>query len=499
MAGISNVYDPEPAVPTLQENSAIAIAFQVLRYEVNKYRTNNELDKFNPEELHTSLREKLPELPTAIYDTIEEYVKKLGRSVGNWLRQHHVPISWYHYGHKNYILYDFDEFVGDSAGGIDWDKTAERMMHCDTLSKTKKFKVACMYCFEDDVRRIWPSVWMKMGLHLIEFDECPQLYYWFCCLSNRLDKIRNRRTGSIDAAMFYECIYREEASWKYFWNRLSPSEQLNKAVDVARIDQLYCVERILPKFNDRQLEIFVNRIASGCNLIYSLIMNDSRDGHHRVDKCFHQAWMRMKNIMSEDLFIKLITKMWEIESKHYKSYRFKDGWYGWVDKNRYERICCRFRELWNCAPRNFRTSVTKNVVPKLRLYNFNRDYSHEPSEHDRRNKDPVNSLEFLFTILSDASLLERHSFWCNCWPDLIKVAHFNDLSRIMGICFENDDQIIQYKENVIAGSDILREICVSLLTHSYFEELNELANFCFPNEDSAKHYKQQLLQYKGFR
>ncbi|XP_065226106.1 uncharacterized protein LOC135849533 isoform X6 [Planococcus citri] len=494
MAEVSDMCGLELAVPTLKENSTNAIAFQVLRSEVNKYRTRNELQNFDPEELHTSLREKLPDLPTTIYDTIEEYVIKLGLSVENWLTEHHKTIFRYHYAHQNYILYDFDEFVGDSAGGIDWGKTAERMMGCDMFSKTKKFKVAGMYCFEDDVRRIWPSVWKKIGLNQIEYHECPQLYYWICRLSNKLRMIPTRRNVSVDEEMFNVCIFGTGTSWEYFWNRLSTREQFIIVDDLSKDSVFTFVELILPKLNDQQLEKFVNGSESGCNLICSLMTNVPHDFNHRDDQCFLQAWMHMKNVMSEDVFTELIAKMWEIESKHYRSYRFKNRWYGWVDQNQYKRICCRFRQVWTSAPHNVTTSVTKNIVPKLRLYNFNRDYSHEPREHDRRNKDPVNSLEFLFTILSDASLKERNSFWCKCWPDLIEGAHFNDLPRIMRMCFENNDQIIQFKENVIAGSEEMKYVCDQLLTYAYFEELNKLVDFCFPNEDSAKHYKQQLLQ-----
>ncbi|CAG7725327.1 unnamed protein product [Allacma fusca] len=234
MAEISNVYDPEPAVPALKENSTIAIAFQVLRSEVHKYRTKNELENFNPEELHTSLREKLPDLPTSIYDTIEEYVKKLGLSVENWLKEHYKRVLFFHYGRRNYVLYDFDDFVSDSAGGIDYVKTAERMVRCDRFNNAVKFKVACMYCFEDDVRRIWPSVWKEVGLDQIQFDDCPQLYYWICRLSKQLDKIPLRQEDdSIDGKMFNACIRSSGTSWEYFWNRLSPDIQLQKALDMV--------------------------------------------------------------------------------------------------------------------------------------------------------------------------------------------------------------------------------------------------------------------------
>ncbi|XP_065226102.1 uncharacterized protein LOC135849533 isoform X3 [Planococcus citri] len=500
MVGISNVYDPEPAVPALKGNSAVSVAFQVLRSEVNKYRTKNELDNFNPKELHTSLREKFPDLATDIYDTIEGNVKKLGLSVENWLKEHYKAIFFFHYGCENYVLYDFDDFVGDSVGGIDNVKTAERMMRCDKLSKTKKFKVACMYCFEEDVRRIWPSVLKKMGWDKVDFLKSPQLYYWFCCLSNQLDKIpRVRGNRSADVVMFDECIFRNqnEASWQYFWNLLSPTEQLNNAVKFSCLSGLSFVELLLPKLTDQQLEEYFNRTRYG--LIFFLIQDKriTPSCHDRNEKCFLRAWECMKKVLNEDAFGELIVKLLKLEGKYYRSYRFEDWQNDEHEMNRLKEWLRRFPLVWSSAPQNLRTSVIENILPNLRLYEFNRCYTYQPSKYKRSDENPVNSSEFLFTILSDASLKERNSFWSNCWHDLIQGTDFDDLQRIMEMCFENNDAIVEYKENVIAGSEIVREIGGSLLTYVYFEELNKLVNFCFPNnEDSAKHYKQQLLQSK---
>ncbi|XP_065226101.1 uncharacterized protein LOC135849533 isoform X2 [Planococcus citri] len=482
MAEISNAYDPEPAVPALKENSTIAIAFQVLRSEVHKYRTKNELENFNPEELHASLREKLPDLPTSIYDTIEEYVKKLGLSLENWLEEHYKRVFFFHYGRRNYVLYDFDDFVSDSSGGIDFDRTAERMMGCDRFSKAKKFKVACMYCFEDDVRRIWPSVWKKVGFDQIQFDECPQLYYWICRLSNQLNKIPFlHEDDSIDGKMFNACIRSSGTSWEYFWNRLSPEIQLQKALDVFREGEKD--DLILQKLDDRQLDEFVKR--RGCDLIYFYITRP-----HLDEGVFLRVWMHIKKVMNEDVFGELIVKILQFERDRKLMFELHP------DDSRYKKSLCRCRQVWSSAPHNLRTSVIKNILPNLRLYRSNRDYSCKPCDYDRRYKDPANLSEFLFTILSDASWNERITFWDSCWHNLIFCLNFDDLQRIMEMCFENNDAIVEYKENVIVGSDIFRQICFSLLTHAYFEELNELVDFYLPNEDSAKHYKQQLLQSK---
>ncbi|XP_065224199.1 uncharacterized protein LOC135848260 isoform X1 [Planococcus citri] len=459
----------QPALISLQELSAITVAREIWRCEVNNYRTNNELEKLTPKKLSTSLKSKFRDLPTAIDNVIEKYVTKFGLSMENWLEQHYKRVFFNHYCHQNYVLEDFDDFVCDySNGTVDYIKTAERMMRCDRLSKAKKFKIACTYFFENDIRRIWPFVCKKVGPNNIELGNCPQLYYWICFLRNELDKIPTSEHQSVDEAMFDRYMPYNRPSLEYFWNRISYQNQIQSAERLYQLKDEFFIRFILTKLDYQQLYEFVN--TKGCDLICDLLRK-----RYFEDEFVLEIWMCMRNLMDEDNFTKLVVDMLQTESTRSYTKKIENAH---NDHKNWLRLC---RELWHNAPHDLRQSAIKNISTNLKLFTSYRSEAGNESS------------ELLLTILECATFDERSSFWTNCWHNLILGKNTEDLQQIMEMCFENGDAIIQYKENVMLKSEHVWEICVKLLKKFDFEKLNDLVDFCCPNAETSRHFKQQLL------
>ncbi|XP_065224197.1 uncharacterized protein LOC135848258 isoform X3 [Planococcus citri] len=457
----------QPALITLQESSAITIARDMWRYEMNYYRTNDELEKFNPEKLRISLKTTVPDLPTVIQNTIEKYFSIFRHSMENWLKEHYKRVLFFNYGHQNYILEEFDDFVYDYDNcTVDYLKTAERMMRCDRLSDTKKFKVACTYFFEDDIRRIWPSVRKEVGLSNINFHDCPQLYYWICCLRNELNKIPTSQNETLFDKMLDNCMPRNGPSVEYFWNRIPYQQQVQKARQNFWYDK-ELVRLILPLFDDYQLGEFVNN--HGCNLMSNLLLKRPYN-----ETLVLETWMRMRNVMNEVDFFKLILNIFQRgPSTLYVTIENPD------DKN--SSLLCD--EIWHSAPHDLRRSVIKRISSKFDLHSEGISISYR--DH---------SADLLYTILTYATLEERYSFWHNGWRNFLFYTSFSDVQRIMDMCFENNDAMIQYKQNVMLTSDRLQSHCKQLIHGLDFKQLHVLVDFCCPSKDTAKLFKQQLLQ-----
>ncbi|XP_065224204.1 uncharacterized protein LOC135848260 isoform X2 [Planococcus citri] len=456
----------QPALITLQELSAIAVALETWRCEVNNYRTNNELEKLTPKKLSTSFKSKFPDLPTGIDNTIEKYVTKFSLSMENWLEQHYKKIFFFHYGHQNYVLQDFDDFVCDYNGTLDYAKTAERMMRCNKLGDVEKFKIACTYFFEDDIRRIWPFVCKKVGLSNIELGNCPQLYYWVCCCRNELDKIPTSEDQTVDEAMFDRYMPYNIPSLEYFWNRISYQNQIQSAARLYQLKDEFVIRFILTKLDYQQLYEFVN--TKGRVMICDLLRN-----RYFEDEFVLEIWMCMRNVMNEGNFTNLVVDMFDTESTHPYT----------KEKNDYKNWLCLCRELWHSAPHDLRQSVIKDIISS-NLYLFT----------SYRRVDGDESSELLLTILECATFDERSSFWTNCWRDLILGKNTEDLQQIMEMCFENGDAIIQFKENVMSPSEYyVWNLFVEILKKFDFEKLNNLVDFCCPNAELSRHFKQQLL------
>ncbi|XP_065224198.1 uncharacterized protein LOC135848258 isoform X4 [Planococcus citri] len=449
----------QPAPVDLKELSVITIARDIWRCELNYYRTNDELEKFDPKKLRIPLKTSFPDLPTVIYNMIEEYVTKFGLSMKSWLKENYKRVFFLHYTHENYVLEDFDDFVYDDDGTIDYSCTAERMMRCNKFGDVEKFKIACTYFFEDYIRRSWPSMRKKIGLNGIHFRDCPQLYYWICSLRNELRKIPSNH-HTVDRVMFDYYMPYNRLSVEYFWNRMAHQDQFQRAVELHEQDIDTFVRFILPKFDERQFDQFVDR--KGSDLICGLLKNRYSD-----ERVVLGTWLSMKNKIKERNFIALVVGMLETECTRH-------------DHNLKRLFLCR--KIWDSVPKDLKRLATKQVSTKLYLFN---SY--------QRLENRLNTSEFLLTVLKSATFEERSSFWFNSWENLILGKSVDDLQQIMKLCFENDDAIIVFKEELSKSKDV-QNLCVELIKEPNFEELNDFVNFCYLNEDTARLYKQQLLQ-----
>ncbi|XP_065224752.1 uncharacterized protein LOC135848716 [Planococcus citri] len=463
----SKVYDIiHPTPVSLKQLSAITISLEIWRRKVNEYRTGRKLEKFDPCRLRketTWMKTMLPDLPSTIYKTIEEVVSRFGHSMKIWRIEHYKKGFCFQYSDENHVLEDFDDFVCDYDGSIDYARTAERMMRCEGFNSEMKFIVACLYIFEDDIRRIWPSVSRNMNIDLIKFHECPQLYYWICVLSNQLDKIPlwiGWIGETVDETMFFHYMRYNRPSMVYFWNLIPPENQMRKVVHYIKGYNL--VRFILPKLDDEQLDKFVNyEYEDGDELCDTFVRL------HCDEWVVLRTWFHIRNILKKSNYTNLIVRMLEIEDNYYR-----DEFY---EQEKWEYLCC---QIWNHSLPTLKPSVIRVIS------------SDSSWLEDFRQ---IN-VELLLTILQDASLEERNLFLRNCWSGLTKRVRRKNLQRVIELCLENADEINQFKQSVMINSRDTLQYCVTLLQDSCFEELNAFASFCCAELPAARNLKQQILQ-----
>ncbi|XP_065223503.1 uncharacterized protein LOC135847739 isoform X5 [Planococcus citri] len=467
------VYDIlHPTPVSLKELSAMAISLKIWRHEVNEYRTSRQLKEFEIFRLRLENTQiELPDLPSMIHKMIRKFFNKFANSVFSWIREHYQRVPFDSYGHENYILQYFEDFVCDYDGSIHYTRTAERMMRCVGFSAELKFKIACLYFFEEDIRRIWPSVSRQLSVDFIDFRKFPQLYYWICRLTNELYKIPTSTytwridTRTVDERMFDTHMSYNRPSFEYFWNRISVDKQMNR---VEYIDQYDFARFILPKLNDRQLnELFNKKYGRAFYSLFRYL--------HCSKKTVLRIWfyIRSKNIMNKSTFNDLVVNL--IEDEDYGRDEF--------DHENWEYLC---REIWKDTPLDFKQSTISFISSDsawLDAIDIEEDH-HSNQIH----------VEFLLLILQDASLKERNSFWHNCWEKMIEAVRTEDLQRMMRLCLKNEDEINQFKENYMNNSPVVLQVCLSLFTEAYFEELNAFVSFCCPELQSARNFKEQILR-----
>ncbi|XP_065223470.1 uncharacterized protein LOC135847730 isoform X1 [Planococcus citri] len=532
----SNAYSTPVSLEQLSIN---AVGLELWRSKIDEYRTSQRLERFRASDNVVSLRAKLPELPSVIYDMIVKYVTRLGESITDWLEELirtvcRVDGNYY----RGCVLEYFDDFVCDYDGTIDFVKTAERMMHYDSLDNVLKFILACRCFLEDHVRRIWPSVREKMHLSTIDFNMNPQLYYWICHLSNQLNKVPSDMHYTVDENMLEKCVEmcHSRLAVNYFWNRVPYEDQMGMAnyllrqniegfvscilpkLDNQRLEKIvnekgeYLMETlpldkwhivqlalnyiwkfvpfemqvqmandvfrrnrkcfascILPKLNDRQVEKFFNEKSSE-------LMGDLMNDFSRDETRILQTWTCIIKTMNGSTFSNLVVNMLRTEA----------GYFSQMDHQKLEKWSKRCCELWNRAPHHLNRSAIIDISSDLELTLCR--------QNDRLNT-RATSCEFLLSILSDFTLEERQSFWRNCWKNLMLNKNACDLQRIMESCFEHEEDMINFKENVIAESENLQLRCDLLMSCSNFDECDALVNFSCPRSaETVKRLKQRYLQ-----
>ncbi|XP_065203392.1 uncharacterized protein LOC135833475 [Planococcus citri] len=471
----SEVYDIiHPTPISLKQLSAIAISLEIWRRKVKEYRTGEKLKEFDPDRLRKDnawMKSMLPDLPSPIYKMIDEIVSRFGYSMKPWQSMHYKRVFCFQYTDENHILEDFDDFVCDYDGTIDYKRTAERMMRCDGFNLEMKFVVACLYFFEHDIRRIWPSVseCEYLDVDCIDFDNCSQLYYWICRLTNKLDKIPTLtlRSETIDERMFRAYMPYNRPSIEYFWNRIPLEKRMQKAID--HLCDHDFIRVILPKLDNQQLDKFVNgERACLFDIFY----------YFRFEEWIVlRTWVHIRNIINEDNFTNLIIRMFQV--KDADEYEYPEQ-----EKEKWEYLCC---QIWNHTQPNLKSSVIGVISTDSSQFTANID-TYDDYECNQMNA------ELLLTILRDASLKKRNLFWRNCWNFLIQAVRSKDLQRVIKLCFKNEDEINQFKQNVIVKNGDVLQLCVALLDDAFLKELNAFVTFCCPELQGRRIFKQQILQ-----
>ncbi|XP_065223793.1 uncharacterized protein LOC135847975 [Planococcus citri] len=470
MSDVFDIFHPTP-VP-LRELSAMVISLEIWHCEINKYRSSNTLKEFHPSGELISLKTILIlDLPSMIYSTINKYVKIFGDSMKGWLREHHSTVFKFQYVHETCILEYFRDFVYDYDGTIHYERTAKRMMQCDQFDVHQKFLIACTYCFEDDIIRIWPLGLKKTDSLYVNYSKNSHFKYWSYFLENV-----SMEDDSIEEEMLRDFMPLNGPSLEYFWNRVPPESRLQKAIDVFVRDLRSFVRYILPKLDHQQLDEFLKH--NGCKLMYSLVKNSIYD-----EEFVLRTWAYVNNATNENVFTNLLTKMLECEFMGFFMRSTVESDPDDRDLENFLNLCL---EVWNSAPENLKHLAGKKIASIVELL------PHYPSVVFLPL--PIREFKLVLAILSYATYEERNAFWHGGWHHLIFKTQEKYLHQIMKVCFQNEDEITELKKNVLANNNRVVKFCRSLLRDTYFKELNDFVSFLLPETQATRNFKQQLLQ-----
>ncbi|XP_065212824.1 uncharacterized protein LOC135840299 [Planococcus citri] len=457
---VSNVYDllyPSPI--TLKQISSIIVAVQLWRTEIRDHPESKRFQDFDSED-NIPVRTVLPTLPSTIYSLLEKYIDTFRKSVVKWQNYHKRVFND---SGSMIVLSRFNDFAWDWDGTIHEERTAKRMMMCDRLTVDEKFQIACLYCFENDIKHLWQSVSKTKHLNEMKYRNSSLQYYWICYLRNKLHRIPNPFTYDDIDNMYEKRGFKNRSSVVYFWNRLSSDRQ--PRIDVYSSAVLVFCRFILPKLNEQQLDIFV--AEKGVKLMHFLLEFRSTQFRDLV----LPTWKYIQSRIDAASYSYLINEMLVDETMKSKEHVHSG------------RGAVLFSEIWKSAPQEFKRSAL-DVVLHNEIIILQRN-------HTRLNT--IRSMKLLNIVLQDAALEERNAFWCKNWPKLIFSAPVEDLDVAMKLSFRSENEITLFKENTMSIYENMAEGCVLLLKFGDFKELNDFLSFCCLDEQKRVELKQRLL------
>ncbi|XP_065209607.1 uncharacterized protein LOC135838025 [Planococcus citri] len=459
---LANIYDLlYPSPPALQDLAAIAIAAKLWHkrtIEILCDENSSEEDAieycYGPE---ISLRSDFPQLPSTILSIVEGYFDKLRFSDSGGSSENSVE--------------DFLDIVCNFYGTIDNDKLAKLAMSSEEVSDVEKFKIACRFCLEDDIKRIWPSVSDSEDLNLdddyFHFHSDPLVYYWVHRLRNQLHKTPLSDYGY--AIIDGREIQMFNSNWsvvEYFWKSSKVADRKESAAYLLKHrGQIFC-RYIFARLTEDELNTLMTerRDSFLCTLLNSNFRAGNSDDSI-AGGCILAVWEYIKHKVSERDFICAVR---EIIKKQTVS--LGDIWSD-------ESFSYQF---WNRTPDHLKQVAIQDVLLDRSLFVKN-----TPSCH--RNNWLIRS------VLADAPFEARSVFWNANWRVVLPGTKMEDLQQFLTLCCETESDIILFKNNNLSKYENVGQFCLEYLKKFSFDELNQYLNFCCVEKETISALQLELL------
>lgn len=157
-------------------------------------------------------------LPKLIKEKVLGVIKPIGMKIFRWIRNYRKKEKWIGTDYERDIHTDLPpEFFWTSQCTIDVKKTAETLIRKETFDVHRCYRLACEYCLEDDIRRLWKKLPKKLKQNLNEY---PVTRFW-------TDYMKRRRAGHTSFKKeFYKSVQdANKIASKYFLERLTLQER----------------------------------------------------------------------------------------------------------------------------------------------------------------------------------------------------------------------------------------------------------------------------------
>ncbi|XP_065219991.1 uncharacterized protein LOC135845406 isoform X1 [Planococcus citri] len=375
-------------------------------------------------------------LPSVLKQMIEELIPVVERSFKRWLYFHRYVFFERKKAAAAAVL-DFMSFISWHADGtIRFVQTAKKLIKSDTLSDTEKYRIACMYCFVDDIKKLWPVKTAKNFSH-------PMIEYWSSRMSRKQCAIPVEPGCScIEASLLKNDRAETRSAFEYLWGFLTAEERVLKVMNVRNWSGgWWSLKYALCKLNERQLEHVVKSSAESIFRSMVSYLNDF----------VIQFWNRVKNMVTNHQFFEIIS-----------------GLLYWCSRG----LNLAF-EMWLSAPNALKNQVLDSQfrLPEL-LTSVSGFLASKYAPHQDT------SIRLLIELLSSTSQALRDNFWNGKWRDILRIISPKRTQQIMKVCLQGDDEIASFKASHLSRFSKIEKYCFEMVQRGNYSDLSDFLELC---------------------
>ncbi|XP_055924835.1 uncharacterized protein LOC129956879 isoform X1 [Argiope bruennichi] len=219
------------------------------------YRDGEERIKLK-HELFKSIVAELS-LPESMREPLSNLLNPIFMETYKWWKYHEFFLR------SKHSIFDCPEYVKylhwTHMGTVNYRKTAEAMIRDEKLDINRRFKLACLYCLDEDIQNIWQKMsplskkcFYNNGQFPLCNDTGEIIIFWTCILKGRVDKLKSYLVGWVG---HYSSIYQQafelfakngyETATQYFFEKLTCEEKDASLVRTAE----YVAEHVNDSFH----------------------------------------------------------------------------------------------------------------------------------------------------------------------------------------------------------------------------------------------------------
>ncbi|XP_065208934.1 uncharacterized protein LOC135837551 [Planococcus citri] len=452
-----------PSSLQLLASSEIALTLWQYKYSNSTYLT---LSSFL--NTKTFSCEEMLVVPPRFKVKIDERIATIPAELKKWI-DFHGQQAFFDGDFRASFSKSFNLMALDSCGGICFKATAINILNSNQFNNVEKYKLACEFCIEDYVKKLWPFVAKdaRVGEN-VNIDKHSLMCYWNRRLKSR--KYTLKDTLSVKTRLENT---RKASNWpafEYFWNTHSTDrEKLPQAILCLKRAYHEAIKRTLPSLNRILATKVFEDVAP--QILHLLVPNEKYFQH------VHRFWTVVGHTVyeKEPRLFQVLHELWKMVFNPIESGLG-------LNNNRCEQINEFLMEIWSKATDNLKYDVSNLHVNDF-FHRLSTSSAVFPSCYGH-------NMDFMLDLLDNWRNWNKEQFWHENWRKLVLRAKPEYLERFLKVCLPDDDDVEKFKKELLT----FRRIFELLIKHGMYSDLKYYLDFCSKDKSQFQQQSKRLLR-----